>query len=481
MRPSAWLISVVAPVAVVACAAWPYRPPAPALAGDLAVPPARGGDAPDLRRPIGAAGCAAAACHGGPATDALARGDAAAPDCWKTSATHWFARDPHARAYADLEGELAARIMAGMAAGGPLVRATDDARCLACHTNPALAPAGTPESLVALRREGVGCEACHGNAGGWLYEHTAWYDQRPPDATMARLNDLGERAAACAGCHVGAAPDPARGYPARDMNHDMIAAGHPRLNFDFADSQRRLTPHWFERDRAAPGGPPRGPDFEARAWLVGRVAHAEAAALLLADRAARADRGDPATPWPELAESSCVSCHHAVGGNAFPAPRQPRKPGRPQWQPVWPVTRTDDLRRLDAFAAAPPAAAGVDALLAAVQKTRPPAAALKDRAGLTAAALRDLRRELAAAPAADVTAAAGRVLAAAVEHDDFDRDAAWQVYYGLAAAERTRTRAGMPPDPAFTGVRETLLLPAGTTLRFDAPPGIAAEFKKLLK
>src|SRR6185312_4830920 len=99
---------------------------------------------------------------------------------------------------------------------------------------------------------------------------------------MARLYDIGERALACAGCHVGAPADPERGYPVRDMNHDMIAAGHPRLNFDFADYQHRLTPHWFERNRTT--GQPAGPAFELQAWLIGKVAHAEAALHLDVDR-----------------------------------------------------------------------------------------------------------------------------------------------------------------------------------------------------
>src|SRR6185312_10631892 len=121
---------------------------------------------------------------------------------------------------------------------------------------------------------------------------------------MARLYDIGERALACAGCHVGAPADPERGYPVRDMNHDMIAAGHPRLNFDFADYQRRLPPHWQEKDRLAAAATPRPPDFEAKGWLVGRVAAAEAACRLTADRARRL------APWPEFAEFNCYACHH---------------------------------------------------------------------------------------------------------------------------------------------------------------------------
>src|SRR6476660_5000791 len=108
--------------------------------------------------------------------------------------------------------------------------------------------------MASLRSEGVGCEACHGNASSWYGPHTGdtWSAANRPALYqthgMHKLYDVGERALVCAGCHVGAPADEKRGYPVpRDMNHDMIAAGHPRLNFDFADYQRRLPPHWQEK------------------------------------------------------------------------------------------------------------------------------------------------------------------------------------------------------------------------------------------
>jgi len=118
----------------------------------------------------------------------------------------------------------------------------------------------------------VSCEACHGNAGQWLQPHTSWKGDRTESYKQTGLKplyDLGERALACAGCHMGA---PADGdHPVRDMNHDMIAAGHPRLNFDFAEYQRRLPKHWQEKDRTKSDLPPRELN-EARVWYVGRLA-----------------------------------------------------------------------------------------------------------------------------------------------------------------------------------------------------------------
>ena len=311
--------------------------PSPSNSEVPAAPPPVAGRvvaAPSLR--VGNAGCAATACHGGPAPSLTAPIDAHA---WLGSATHWQARDPHTRAYDALESTLAADMMARLRVpkpAGGFLKATEFDRCLACHTDPQLV--GKPGVPAAALAQGIGCESCHGHAERYLRDHTTWRSPAERAAGsaatgLAPLNDLGRRAAACAGCHVGAPSEPgAVGGSAtrRDMNHDMIAAGHPRLDgFDFAESQRRLTPHWFEKDRTRPGSPPRGPDAEWRTWLVGRVACGEAAARRLADRAAHG-------VWPELAESDCRGCHHAV-----PGPERPvavGKLGAMRWQSAWPLT-----------------------------------------------------------------------------------------------------------------------------------------------
>ena len=93
------------------------------------------------------------------------------------------------------------------------------------------------------------------------------------------------------GCHVGTG--------AADVNHDLIAAGHPRLTFELTVYQARMPRHASTNDKA------RYPDFEARAWAIGQVASARAALELLAAQAQ-----PPARPWPEFAESDCFACHH---------------------------------------------------------------------------------------------------------------------------------------------------------------------------
>ena len=397
---------------------------------------------------VGSSGCAAAACHGSPTVSAPG------PGCWQSSATQWMASDPHTRAYAVLTDappgvrvsakEIMRRYAGTDERGEPRVAATDEPRCLACHTNPTLATPTATDGVRALRADGVGCEACHGNAGEWYGSHTTWTaanrEKEYGDHKMAPLYDVGERALVCAGCHVGAPADEKRGYPVRDMNHDMIAAGHPRLNFDFADYQARLPRHWFERDRLSPARPQptRGPAFELQCWLVGRVATAEAACKLTADRATRAN------PWPEFAEFNCYSCHHELvpGGwkqTGLP-PGTRRRPGSPPWQTIWPVTRPDDLAAIGGPKEA------MAALLQVMEVPRPNAGPARDAADKVAAALAGLRNRFAKKSSeGDAAAEAVGVLDRVkqrVETKDaaaaIDWDTAAQAYLGAAAADRAR-------------------------------------------
>jgi hypothetical protein len=175
--------------------------------------------------------------------------------------------------------------------------------CLSCHVSPALARQVDPKETAMFawvgreRAFGVGCEACHGSATSWLEEHLApsW----PKDATekqkrgMTNLSDPAVLTRTCAGCHVGAAPS--NGVPARDVNHDLIAAGHPRLAFEISSFFANLPKHWKQ---------PKVYD-EPKLWAVGQVVSAEASLALLKQRA-----DDVQAPWPEFADYDCAACHH---------------------------------------------------------------------------------------------------------------------------------------------------------------------------
>jgi hypothetical protein len=472
-----WAIVAFVPIAIVVSAAWSPGI-APGASGTpsgevITHQPSRA-----VGMPLGMAGCSAAACHGAPAEAMLTGGPTT--DAWRCAGTFWLAADPHTQAYPALESEFAASIMIRLTGekepGKPNVEAARDLRCLACHTNPSFA---VPESpFAALRAEGIGCEACHGNSSGWLHGHTTWTasqrDRAYEQTGMAKLYDLGERAAACAGCHVGAPADfPVKGYPVRDMNHDMIAAGHPRLNFDFADYQSRLPPHWQEQDRS--------PDFEIKAWLIGRVVHAEAACRLLEDRAKRGQENDPRTPWPEFAEYRCVSCHHSLGKSYPPPPTgSPRKPGSPEWQIIWPV------ETILAFDEKPAPGASFTGIHRAIEQPLPKAGLVIPAAAETAGRLEQIRKHMASDPTWTLGFARLFKVAAAEDVDRIDRDRAEQLYHALAAFERSRLRraaeVGQPVQPpeVFESLRNRLQVRRGN-LSFTIPDDVRADLKELLK
>jgi len=495
MSRFAWALSIVGPLLIVAWAALPFTPASGVIA-QASVPATAPPVPPVANRSLGMGGCAAAACHGAPAADALSRPrnewDGSE---WSCSAMFWLAADPHTRAYAALDKPLAATIMERLNRGAPAphLKATEDVRCLACHTNPGqVVPVAKGSRQARLGSDGVGCEGCHGNSSGWLHAHTNWQaaDHKAEifdKVGMTKLYDIGERALMCAGCHVGSPADtPIPGYPVRDMNHDMIAAGHPRLNFDFAEYQRRLPPHWLEKDRTKTGSPRRNADFEARAWLVGRVAHAEAACRLLISRANRIDDANERAPWPEFAESSCVSCHHTISDpdRLFPQPSLPsqRRAGQPQWQPIWPLTRVPDLKQIDGKAVGP-----LEELLTVIEVARPSAADAKTKAKKAADAFGILRGYLATAPMTEVSSRIDRVCEGALvaNPEPLDWDWAAQVFQGLAAAERSRARK--VDLTAFQDVQKKLSYPRPSqrdtertdVLRFDVPKGIVDDLKKL--
>lgn len=232
----------------------------------------------------GVGSCAASACHGG-----------GNPSRKQSEYTTWINQDPHARAYQVLFDERSRRIVRNL--DGPGAQPPEKrALCLHCH---AMNVPATEQARTFTIQDSIGCERCHGPAEKWRTVHylPEWQQQSAAAKESLGLRptkDLLARAKLCVECHVGSAE--------ADVNHDLIAAGHPRLNFEYGSYLAVLPKHWSERDEKT-----RYPDFEARAWAVGQVVCARAALELLASRAdAPADGGKP---WPEFAEYNCVSCH----------------------------------------------------------------------------------------------------------------------------------------------------------------------------
>ena len=271
----------------------------------------------------GAGSCAASNCHGSPNRH---EGE----PILHNEHTTWVTADAHSRAYDVLLTDRSRSIAHLLSKGKPETKAHEDARCLACHVTPSAPTVGAAAAdlVDTIRRDGVGCESCHGPAQGWLAAHTTfgWKDRNDKASTgFADMRNYSTRAQTCAGCHVGAPADPLKNLPLRDVNHDLIAAGHPRLNWEFSAYAANTPKHWKTPTSEAS-------DLDARLWKIGQVASLNAAADLLHDRAQRAS--DKKAPWPELSEYSCFSCHFGLKPKTDPlhATRDPEvKLGMPAW------------------------------------------------------------------------------------------------------------------------------------------------------
>ncbi len=318
---------------------------------------------------LSSASCAASSCHGGGKVGAKG----SEHTTW--SATADASPDPHAKAYRVLFSKES-QAMAKAVGGGA---AHKNALCLKCHTVPCPNPA---ESKV----EGVGCGGCHGQADGWLAAHTKpeWKTipnrERWEKYGFAPTKNLVGRALGCASCHVGDST--------REVNHDLIAAGHPRLAFEPA--RYHFTPnyrqHWTEKQPRA--------EFELRLWAVGQFASLRAATDLLRARAERAESG----PWPEFSGQSCYACHHPVGDKP-PLARGPRPVGVAGWE-VWHTSTVAIATEFspDLFGLTPPALEQLAKLRKAMEQTNPDPKVI---AKLAAATVKELDAWLVQLQAAD--------------------------------------------------------------------------------
>lgn len=266
---------------------------------------------------VGTNSCAAGSCHGGAR---LSEGRSFA------AYQIWMRKDPHSTAYAVLSNDRSSRMMALLypTEDGPTPHATNEARCLNCHVT--TETSGDLQLLPTSHAvaDGVGCESCHGPAKQWLGLHSTieWRglstEAKSSLGFVDTTADLAGRAQLCAKCHVGS--------PGRDVNHDLIAAGHPRLNFEFSAFHANLPKHW---DPHSPRSTEindieKDPAFEARAWLTGQLVTAQTSLRLLQHRTGGRQ------PWPEFAEYSCFSCHHDLKENSWYQSRR-RSTGRFSW------------------------------------------------------------------------------------------------------------------------------------------------------
>src|SRR5690606_14143956 len=100
---------------------------------------------------------------------------------------------------------------------------------------------------------------------GWVQGHLS--DDWAVGSAMRNNRDYVDRLDGCVRCHVGSRRDDG---VIRDVNHDLIAAGHPALRFEPWSALRRLPRHgaW---QRAEDGLPEIDGEADLRRFLVGRV------------------------------------------------------------------------------------------------------------------------------------------------------------------------------------------------------------------
>jgi hypothetical protein len=435
--------------------AWSVRSPAQAPGPEQLARPAQ--SAGGIQ---GVGGCAAAGCHNAPLS----------PGSVGTEYGTWV-HDPHGRAFATLDSPLYKGILSRLKG-----TAYTEELCLKCHATPT--GDGSPLAKVLLA-DGIGCESCHGPAEKWRTTHYQRSWKSLSEAEKEKLDffptkDVGRRIEMCAGCHVGNAE--------KDVNHDLVAAGHPRLNFEYTAYHHLLTPrHWqepYEKSKSPS-------DWEARTWALGQATTAKAAVELTAARAKSA--GQPTHPWPEFSEYGCFACHHELkpGESGSTWRQNPRyantAPGSFPWG-TWVRPEPESLARVKSPLSPP--GDPLEELAAVLSRPSPSARDTQAKAAEVAGKLEAWRKQVTEVP--PLGAGGVRKLLAGLAADDIahpprEWDDAAQQYLALAALYQSLTdldpAAGTPNRrELFLGLRRVLIFPpAGEKRRYDSPAEFTPE------
>lgn len=282
----------------------------------------------DKAKYLGPGSCAATACHGGiqprDTTKVL-----------QNEYSTWIVQDRHSRAYTVLTQPLAKRMAAILKIGAP----EKAQKCLVCH---ALSVSASESGRQFDLGEGVSCESCHGPSSLWLGPHV---QATARHADMVRLGlidnkNLIVRAERCLTCHLGT--------EGMQVDHEMLAAGHPDLTFELDSFSSIEPPHWVEK------GPDQkqviaDPLFGVRIWSVGQSVQIRESMLRLARYAS-------GPVWPEYTEMDCFTCHHSLtkpmDSWRQAAGYEGRRPGNPPYNIARYVVFRHFARTVDPEAAA---------------------------------------------------------------------------------------------------------------------------------
>jgi len=253
---------------------------------------------------VGVATCGGTTCHGRNNGDGpRVRQDEVM--LWQNPAT---AAGAHSRAYGVLREArsraIAQRLGLGEASGEPM--------CLGCHATP-----GGARGVRFQTGDGVGCESCHGAAGGWLSSHYAVGGTHQANVRngLVELDDPRVRARTCLNCHYGSRED------GQFVNHRIMAAGHPRISFEldlFSTLQQHYLidrDYYIDRRKKNPDG--------TQIWAIGQ-AMALQRSLDLFKRPSRGVEGI----FPEFYFFDCHSCHRQISDDPRYRPGAAANPGR---------------------------------------------------------------------------------------------------------------------------------------------------------
>ncbi|MBH1998921.1 MAG: hypothetical protein I8H96_07240 [Sphingomonadaceae bacterium] len=254
------------------------------------------------RASVGVASCAGSTCHGRMEGDGkVVRQDELMR--WQEPSTPGGA---HSRAFAVLSGTRSRQIAATLGLGDP----TAARDCLGCHSTPL-----TDRGPRFLTQDGVGCEACHGPAGGWIASHYAVGVSHAANvaAGMIPLERPQVRASVCLDCHFGS------DRPGQFVTHRIMAAGHPRISFELDLFSSMQAHHDEDADYARR----KGRTDSMRFWAVGQAMAVERSLNLYAS-----GKGTDGS-FPEFYFFDCQSCHRRIYDQAERSKTWEANPGRP--------------------------------------------------------------------------------------------------------------------------------------------------------
>ncbi|WP_298017791.1 multiheme c-type cytochrome [uncultured Parasphingopyxis sp.] len=258
------------------------------------------------RTHVGVASCGGTTCHGRQEADGeIVRQDEILQ--WQEPST---AAGSHSRAYAVLTSARSQNIARELGIGD----ASSAEMCLGCHAT--YTSARGPRFQLT---DGVGCESCHGPAGGeggWLASHYAVGNSHAANVSrgLTPLDNPRARASVCLDCHFGSTD------AGQFVNHRIMAAGHPRIVFEL-DLFSTLQQHWDEDDDYRQR---KGATNHVQLWAVGQATALERSLTLFAS-----PRLGVEGMFPEFYFFDCHTCHRRIYDDPNARPTGTANPSRP--------------------------------------------------------------------------------------------------------------------------------------------------------